>query len=371
MGQRIMKLVLLIPSLQSGGMERVMSQLADFFCKKPDMNVHLVLYGLKRDIFYKIPANLKVYKPPFEFNNKRRIWNTLKTMAFVRKQVKVIDPGSILSFGEYWNNFILLSLLGTSFAVFVSDRCQPDKSLGKLHDFLRKKLYPKAAGVIAQTEKAKQIYSRLFTTNRITIIGNPVRSITLRSPSISEHIVLTVGRLITSKHHDELIKLFVRLNRPGWKLVIVGGDALQQTNSIRLQHLVNELNAKDRVELAGSQADVENYYLRSKIFAFTSSSEGFPNVIGEAQSAGLPVISFDCVAGPSDMVKDGENGYLIPLFDYAAFEQKLGALIDNSFLREKMGVQAKKDIKKFSVDAIGQDFLSLLQSSVKRNPPID
>jgi len=361
-----MKLVLLIPSLQSGGMERVMSQLADYFCKQPELQVHLVLYGLKRDIFYEIPENLKVHKPSFVFNNKNRFWNSLKTMAFLRSKMKAIDPDTILSFGEYWNSFILLALLGTSFPVFVSDRCKPDKSLGKFHDFLRKKLYPNAAGLIVQTEFGNQIYSSLFKAKQTVTISNPVKTITPRSNIISERIVLSVGRLIASKHHDELIKLFVRLNRPGWKLVIVGGDALKQTNSIRLQQLVNELNANDQVELTGSQADVEAYYLRSKIFAFTSSSEGFPNVIGEAQSAGLPVISFDCIAWASDMVKDGENGYLIPLFDYAAFEQKLGALMDNSFLREKMGTQAKQDIKKFSVDIISKNFLSLLQSSVKK-----
>ncbi len=359
-----MRLVLLIPSLQPGGMERVMSQLADYFCRQPELEVHLVLYGLKRDVFYQVPENLKVYKPRFIFKNERRLWYTLKTMKFVRKQMRNINPEAILSFGEYWNNFALLSLLGTSYPIFVSDRCQPDKSLGRIHDFLRKKLYPNATGVITQTEKAMQIYRNMFSAKQIEIIGNPVRSIAPRPGIYRENVVLTVGRLIASKHHDELIRLFVRLNRPGWKLIIVGSDAQQQTNSIRLQHLVNELGAAEIVELTGNQADVESYYLRSKIFAFTSSSEGFPNVIGEAQSSGLPVVAFDCVAGPSDMVRDGENGYLVNLFDYSDFENKLGILLDNEDLRNQFGAQAKIDIQKFSVEAISKRFLSVLKSGV-------
>jgi GalNAc-alpha-(1->4)-GalNAc-alpha-(1->3)-diNAcBac-PP-undecaprenol alpha-1,4-N-acetyl-D-galactosaminyltransferase len=133
-----------------------------------------------------------------------------------------------------------------------------------------------------------------------------------------------------------------------------------QQNMNRLNDLVKELGAQDRITLAGRQSDVESYYLRSKIFAFTSSSEGFPNVIGEAMSAGLPVISFDCVAGPSDMITDGENGFLIPLFDYRNFERKLHILMHDKKLREKLGANSKASIRKFAIEGIGEQFYSFI-----------
>lgn len=350
------KLVLVIPSLHPGGMERVMSELAGFFASKPYIELHLVLYGIKSEVFYQLPINIKIHKPDFEFDNSRRIVNTLKTLKFLRKKLSSLKPDAILSFGEYWNSFVLLSLLGKRIPVFISDRSQPDKHLGKVQEFLRQWLYPKAAGIIAQTETAKNIYKKSIKHNNISVIGNPIRNLESDNTIAKENIVLSVGRLIKTKHHNELIKLFVKINKHGWKLVIVGDDALKEDNMQELQHLVNTLKATGTVLLAGKQTDVESYYHKSKIFAFTSSSEGFPNVVGEAQSASLPVIAFDCVAGPADMITNGENGILIPLFEYGLFEQKLMELMEDEGLRNKMGIAAKKSIEKFNVLNIGSAF---------------
>lgn len=357
------RICLLIPSMHTGGMERVMSELAAHFCQKPESDVHLVLYGINREIFYTLPENLTVHRPPFAFDNNKRLLSTLKTLWFVRQTVRRLNPDSVLSFGEYWNNFVLLALYGLRYPVYVSDRCQPDKSLGRVQDRLRKMLYPKAAGVIAQTIHAKRIYESMYRQPNITVIGNPIRSIAPQATVEREKIVLSVGRLIATKHHDELIRLFVRVRRPDWKLIIVGDDAIKQQNKRRLQALIEELGATDCVELAGKRNDVENFYLRSSIFAFTSSSEGFPNVIGEAQSAGLPVVAFDCIAGPSDMIQDGQNGFLVPLFNYELFAERLAALMDDAALRQRMGQAAQQSIRQFSADAIGEKFYALLTGS--------
>jgi glycosyltransferase involved in cell wall biosynthesis len=351
------KLCLLIHSLQAGGMERVMSELARYFCQKEGIEVHIVLYGRRPEIFYNIPNNLVVHRPDFEFNNKFRRIATIRRLLFLRKTVCSIKPDSLLSFGEYWNSFVLLALLGLPYPVFISDRCSPKKKFGTLHTLLRRILYPRAKGVIAQTEKAKKLYTSQFKHNNIYVIGNPIRQPVAKSSGIErENIVLTVGRLIQSKHHDKLIELFAGLSFPGWKLVIVGDDALKQCNSIKLKELVQKLNAEDRVILTGKQTDVESYYLRSKIFAFTSSSEGFPNVIGEAMSAGIPVIAFDCVAGPSEMIEDGVTGYLISLFDYDTFKERLISLMLDEHLRQALGFNSQKKIAEFSSEIIGEKY---------------
>ncbi len=108
--------------------------------------------------------------------------------------------------------------------------------------------------------------------------------------------------------------------------------------------------------------DVDSQYLKSKIFAFTSNSEGFPNVIGEALSAGLPVVSYDCVAGPSEMIVDGENGFLVPVFDDDLFQKRLQQLIDDEELRQKMARKAPESVEKFSIEKIGQQYLDFILS---------
>lgn len=340
-----------IHSLQAGGMERVMSELLRFFAAKENYNVHLVLYGIKRDVFYEIPQNIHIHRPPFEFDNSRRLLSTIKTHFFLRKKIQEINPISALSFGERWNSMVLLALWGTKVPVYVSDRAQPDKSLGKIHDILRKVLYPKAKGVIVQTQKALDIYKRMYAQTHFKVIGNPIRPIPARAVT-KENVIVMVGRYIQSKQQNVLIEIFSQLNAPDWKLVLVGYDHLKQQNQHQWEALAKDLNVSERVIFAGKQEDVEHYYLSSKIFAFTSASEGFPNVIGEAMSAGLPVVSFDCVAGPSDMIVEGENGFLIPLNDKKRFAEKLQFLIDNPDQIESMGKKSKELIAQFELNYI-------------------
>lgn len=358
--QNRIKICLAIPSLQAGGMERVMSEIAWNFSKRKNVELHLIMFGRNRDIFYNIPDNIIIHKPEFIFDDKHRTLSTLKTIFFIRKEIKKINPDRILSFGEIWNSFVLLSLFGTKYKVYISDRCRPNKSFGRFHDFLRKKLYSKAEGVIAQTNKAKEIYSQQFHNENIVVIGNPIREINNHRNIERENIVVSVGRLIDTKNFDQLIDIFKNIDNKDWRLIIVGGDALKQNNSLKLQRQIEDLNLNDRVILAGTQKDVESYLFRSKIFAFTSSSEGFPNVIGEAMSAGLPVIAYDCIAGPSDMINDGNNGYLIPLYDKKIFCERLDYLINSNDIIVQMGKNAENSIKQFSTQNICEEYFNFI-----------
>jgi glycosyltransferase involved in cell wall biosynthesis len=361
------KLCLVIPSFQAGGMERVMSELAGYFALRKDIELHLILYGITREIFYPVPGSVIIHKPSFRFSKNLRFFHTLRTLLYLRRTIKEIEPVSILSFGELWNSFVLLALAGLNYPVYISDRCSPARKFNTFHTLNRKILYPRATGIIAQTGTAMEIYRDRFRHRNIRVIGNPIKMKEAGNRTERENIVLMVGRLIRSKHQDKLIELFLKIDLPGWRLVLVGYDHLQQNNYERLQEIISRHNAGDRVFLEGKQADVDSYYSRSKIFAFTSSSEGFPNAIGEAMAAGLPVVAFDCIAGPSDMIRDNSNGFLIPLFDYDLFQAKLELLMRNGALAENFGRDAREDIKKFSTERIGREFLDFILDGNKNN----
>jgi len=360
------RLCLVIPSLQPGGMERVMSELAGFFVEGGEKEVHLLLYGIHREIFFQLPGEIFIHKPDFRFNNHIRFISTLRTLYFIRTTVKQISPGSILSFGELWNSFILLALKGLTFPVYISDRCSPERPYNRFHTFLRRWLYPGATGIIVQTRMARDIYLRQFGHPNIQIIGNPIREVKAGRESERENLVWMVGRLIASKHQDELIRLFLKADIPGWRLEIVGYDHLKQNNMQLLHEIIDKAGAHERISLEGKQDNIDRYYARSRVFAFTSSSEGFPNVIGEAMSAAVPVVAFDCVAGPSEMIRDNINGFLIPLFDYSLFREKLSQLMNDSELREKFGQQARKDIQAYSISNIGEQFKSFIFQHEKK-----
>lgn len=351
-------IVFVIPSLQPGGMERVMSILLwETRNQLPTASLHLVLYGINRDVFYEIPEQIKIHRPQFKFNNKRRTLDTLKTLWFLRKKISNLNPDAILSFGERWNNLVLLAGLGRKWPIYVSDRCQPDLSLGPIQDVLRKWLYPKAMGVIAQTSQAKAVYQQMYRQKNLYVIGNPIKQVNSLECAPREKIILNIGRLIDSKHHVELIHIFLKINKPDWKLVIVGGNALKQNNFDKLNSLIKQKQSEKKIILTGPLKDVNSWYRKASIFAFPSSSEGFPNVIAEALAYGLPVVAFDCIAGPRDLIEQGKNGFLIKNLDFKSFEERLEHLMVNEKLRKEMSTYAGKSVEKFDEEYIAKEFL--------------
>lgn len=362
---RVKKICLLIHSLSPGGKERVMSELATFFAHKDNVELHLIIYGNKREIFYPLPDNIRIQLPNFKFNTRSRIESTIRTILFLRQTIRNIDPDSILSFGEYWNNLVLLSLFGLNCKIFISDRSQPGKNLGSFHNIIRQLFYRKAAGYIAQTNYAAYIAYKHKWNKNITIIGNPVRKILPFKEIKKEKIVLSVGRLLPTKHFDMLIRLFAEIDDPEWKLIIVGGDVFNQDVSNELEKLIHLLHLEDRILLEGVQSNIDMYYLKSQIFAFMSSSEGFPNVLCEALSAGMPVVAFDCIAGPSDLIINNKNGFLIPLFNYQEFKQKLMMLMKDDELRGSLAIQASESVEKLHIDVIGNSYYNFMTDSLK------
>ena len=348
---------LVIHSLSLGGMERVMSEIANWLAAGNKAIVHIVLIGNKRVVEYELHKAIHIHKPNFTFKQSRRFVDSLRTMLFLRAKVKAINPLAVLSFGEYWNNLALLALWGRKAPVYISDRSQPDKNLGRLHNFLRDRLYPTAAGMIAQTRTAANIAEDRRWNKNVRVIHNPIRPVqVVENWADRPKNILTVGRLIRTKNIDQLIRIFLAARQPGWKLVIVGGNAKKQNLLEELRTLVRSLGAEEYVSIEGAQAQVDRYYNDSQIFAFTSSSEGYPNVLGEAMCAGLPVIAYDCIAGPSDMIDDRKNGFLIPLFDQDQFTEKLKLLMQDENLRRYLGKRALEKSRRFRTPILAGEY---------------
>lgn len=335
-----------------------MSILVNEFATIPNLEVHLVLYGRKPQLFYDVPSTVQVHSPDFEFDRYPRVISTLRRGLFLRRTLFRLKPDAVLSFGERWNSFVLLATYGLASKIFASDRCQPSKSLGLAQDYLRKWLYQRATKVIAQTNQAAEILRHKIPGARFTVIGNPIVLPNDPYSDQREAIVLSVGRLIESKHHDRLIKIFHKRKDRAWKLMIAGDDALKQQNRERLQQLIDSLGEANSIKLLGSCKDIAYWYRRASLFAFTSSSEGFPNVILEALSYGLPVVSYNCETGPAELIEDGVNGYLVNVFDDAKFLSRLNQLTSDVGLRQLMVGAAREAVKKFSSKKIADAYLA-------------
>lgn len=356
---KVRKVCLIIPSLRNGGSERVISVLANEWVTKQNFDINLILLT-KQKKFYELDKRIKLFEPNISYKNNflsKLIYKFL-TVLYIRRTCNKIQPDSIISFNEKYNNIVLLSLTGTSFNKYVSDRNNPFKSLGFFHDFLRQFLYRKANGIIAQTNDAKNELTRITNNRNIKVIPNPLRNIKSRDIN-KENIILNVGRFVEQKNQLELLEIFSKCINMGWILKIYGAGHLKK----QLVEKINELQINDFVEINDFTNDIDLVYQKAKIFTLTSIYEGFPNVLIEAMAHGLPCVSYDCPTGPRDIIKNNVNGFLVPLNDKKKFQRYLDDLMTSESLRESISAESKSVKGKFALEKISDEYLNFIMDN--------
>lgn len=348
------RIAIVVPSLKVGGMERVASLLANLYAENPMNEVHLLTIN-NAEPGYAIGDGVKLHQPDFNTTHQSFLKATLSGLKFLRKTLKVIQPDGILSFGDRYNAFVVLSVIGLGLKVYVSNRMNPSLSNGKFVDSMNWIFYKKAAGIIAQTEYARDIFLKRYNNPNVVAIPNPFHQ---KEAIVGkrEKIILNVGRFGDKKNQHLLIRYFNELETEGWQLIFLGdGSKMDQT-----QEELTKLKSGKEVKLMGAVSNVAEWYEKASIFAFTSTSEGFPNALGEAMAAGCACISFDCEAGPSELIEDGENGFLVPVGEDEEYKEKLQKMIQDNALRAQFGDAAIKKLQQFDSAIIAkryQDFI--------------
>lgn len=355
-----MKIVLIIHSLKIGGMERVMSILANQLSLYSCATVYIVLIGRAPIIKFQLNERVKLVFPDFDFAENKRIFSIFKTSVFIRKTLRRIQPDTVLSFGEIWNNLVLISLLFTKHKVYISDRSQPNKDLGFVNNLLRRLLYPSASGFVAQTEYSALNAKHKNYSKRIITIPNPIKGRFYSDYNPQKRSILFVGRLLPTKNIDKLIQMFVEINDLNWKLIICGGEVKNGSLKFDLSKLVSDSHMEENVIFTGEVLDTKQFLNEASIFAFPSTSEGFPNALGEAIVHGIPSIAFDCIAGPSDIIEDGVNGFLVENGNYHEFKNKMRILMENSDLRKKFHLNCRMAEEKFAERTISDKYYKFI-----------
>jgi glycosyltransferase involved in cell wall biosynthesis len=125
---------------------------------------------------------------------------------------------------------------------------------------------------------------------------------------------------------------------------------------------VAEHNAESYIDLPGQtdNAAVQAEMLKASLYAMSSSSEGFPFVLLEAQSCGLPIVAYDVRVGPGFLVKDGETGRLVPEGERAEFEDSLVSLMGDEETRRRMGEKAVEHAALFTRDKIAEKWFTVI-----------
>jgi glycosyltransferase involved in cell wall biosynthesis len=175
--------------------------------------------------------------------------------------------------------------------------------------------------------------------------------------------VIAVGRYSYQKALDRLIDAWkIIMDRlgldSGWRLRLVGdGETRPQ-----LEAQIVRLGLRGSIVLGKVEKDMASVYHDASILALSSRYEGLPMVLLEAQSFGVPCVSFDCKCGPKDVIHDGENGLLVPEGDVPALAEALLKLMQDPEGLKNMGGAAYIDATRWQPDLIMQQWIDLFES---------
>ena len=378
-----MRMTLVISTLRGGGAERVVTNMANYWARKGwPVTVLTITHGneapyyqldplvVHRDMgFYRKPlpmvpnvGALMALKEIFDDcspHERRTLIPELDLVVKLRRAIIDTRPQVVISFINLTNIRVLLATQGLGLPVIVSERDDPyHDPLTEGAAQLRRRLYPLAKYMVAQTAEAAD-YFAADVGDRRRAIPNPVLRPALSNPCNdntgngagapkARRILVGMGRLVEEKGFALLLSAFskVAAKHPSWSLQIWGEGPQRRA----LEQLTRDLSLSERVEMPGFTRRPFEALSRADLFAMSSLIEGFPNALCEAMACGLPVVSFNCSSGIREIIRDGVDGLLVRAADPTALAVALDRLMADEEERRRLASKALEVTERFGLD---------------------
>ena len=340
-----MKIVFFIGHMGYGGAERVISLLANDYCRR-GWDTRIVML-LSNDVAQKLDEGVKLVDLSSgggSYVKRAPYW-----LKNIRKYLKEEKPDCVVSFIGRINALVLTAALGLKLPIIVSERNDPQ------HDGRGKGMlaycdmsYRTARAVVFQTRAEEECFSDAVKARGI-IIPNPVNvEGAVREKTEGFHVI-TAGRLAEQKNHKMLMDAMTVLRRqlPEAKCTIYGEGELRQ----ELESYVAEKGMEEYVFLPGHDRQIHQKVAASSAFVLTSEYEGLPNALIEAMMMGVPSITTD-YPGADEVMEDSVTGFIVPRGDAAALAEKLLLLAKDTALAEKLSENAKQEAQRYKTENI-------------------
>lgn len=358
------KIALFIDDLSnSGGTERLAVLTANKFIEK---GYKVIIITLKpyQSSFFHLDEQIEVFSCHNLYTNR-----LVKRFCFIKRLRHILIEKKIdilITIDTLLSIYSIPSVFFTTTYNIVWEQFRHGINLGiKLRDISRFFASIFATHIVLLTKNDKIKWSSIYpwAKKRMSVIYNPSQfTITNNKYCSNSRTLIAVGRLTEQKGFDILIRIWSRLHAKNndWKLKIIGSGKDQQ----KLMSLAEELGVRESTIFSGQVKNMVAEYESSSIFCFSSRFEGIGLVLIEAQSCGLPLISFDCKYGPSEII-NGKNGVLVNGFDEDIYSLELQKMMENEELRENMSAQSKINAENFTLEKFSESWVYVISNMDK------
>lgn len=359
---------LLIATLDGGGAERMLVQLANALVSRK-VPVSLYLVNKKGPFLKDVSDKVQL----IDLKAKHGV----KSVFFdLRKILKTSRPDIIISTQPHVSTVLGLAGIGLPNKPTLVFREANTPSIkysnyGVLARTAYKIGYSFADHYIAVSEGVKQDMIAYYGLSPATVsrIYNPLidHAILEKTTEPVDHpwikdgqaVIMTMGRVVPQKDHITLLRALSILKKTkDVKLLVMGDMEQDPVYAGRVREQISKLGLQDSVELAGFKTNPFKYLSKASLFVLSSEFEGLPGVLVQAMACGCPVVSTDCPSGPAEILEDGKYGKLVPVGD----AEQLARAMADSLNRQHHIPAIKKRANDFSVQKSVNQHLSLIQN---------
>ena len=354
----------------AGGVERVLTLKANYFAEHFGYDITIILTeGKDKPNFYPLSPKVKVINLDLNFEALWTCSFLKKILVYLPKQCryrKLLTKELMRLRPDF-----TISLLRREIN-FINKIKDGSKKIGELHvnraNYRRfdgerpnmiKHLFEKfwMRSLIAHLKELDQFVVLTHEDREawpelqnVEVIPDPLSFVPCAVSPLSAKRVIAVGRYHYQKGFDLLLSAWklVEQQCPEWELAVYGQGERQP-----YQELLHKLELDtERCHLYGPTPDIQQEYLKSSLFVFSSRYEGFGMVLVEAMACGLPVVSFACPCGPKDIIADGEDGYLVEKENVEQLADRLIQMMNDETLRLYMADKAIVNSARFKIEHI-------------------
>ena len=379
-----LKIVYITPAIYSaGGVERVITLKASFFAEQYGYDVTIIVTeGKGRDSFFPLSDKVKVVNLAINFEELWTCSFIRKVFIYLKKQhlYKQLLSQKLLRIRPD----ITISTLRREIN-FLNDIPDGSKKIGELH-------VNRANYRNFKTEKSnylKDLFAKLWANNLVghlkkldklvvltkedclawpelkntCVIPDPLPFTPSQVSPLTEKRVIVVARYSHEKGIDLLLQAWAEIEKQctDWRLDVFG-----EGDTAPFEQLIDELTIdRNRCKLNGRINEIEQEYMKSSIAVCSSRFEGFGLVIVEAMACGLPVVSFDCLWGPHEIITNGENGLLVENGNIIKMADAINILIRNKKYREQIGKKSVVSVQQYNRSQIVQKWNDLFKKIIE------